>query len=164
MQVRLQPLTRLNPQAQLPKPQQRQTKRPHDSTRPQLEKLTCSVIGAGDGDSAVLRDALADDNGDGPADLERVFPSIDCVSRPVDVCGAEGFLSCDAVHNTLHRLFIFAIRALHLYVPPETVTKAPASATLSARRASRSTQTSHRGNSQPAASRSRREPQLAHHP
>src|SRR5260370_37177584 len=114
MQVRLQPLTRLNPQAQLPKPQQGQRKRRHDSTRPQLEKLPCSVIGAGDGDSAVLRDALADDNGDGPADLERVFPSIDCVSRPWATCGAEGFLSCYAVDTTLPRLFIIAIPALHL--------------------------------------------------
>src|SRR6266478_7607486 len=124
MRVRLQPLTHPDLQAQLPRTQQGQRQRQHDSTRSQLEKLSCSAIGAGDGDSAVLQDALADDNGHGPGDLERVFPSIDCVSRPLDVCGAEGFLSCDAVHHTLYWLFVSAFRALHLYVAAKTITKA----------------------------------------
>jgi len=41
----------------------------------------------------------------------------------LDLCGAEGFLSCDAVHHTLHRLFVSAFRALHLCVAAKTISK-----------------------------------------
>ena len=83
------------------------------------------------GTAAVLQDALADDSGHSAADLERVLPSIDRPSRPLDVRGTESFLSCDAVHHALHRLFILAVRAVHLYVAAKTSRKAAAVATLS---------------------------------
>jgi hypothetical protein len=44
IQVRLQPLTGLNPQTQHPRTQQGQRHRQHDSTYPQFEKLPCSVV------------------------------------------------------------------------------------------------------------------------
>src|SRR5260370_28556193 len=164
MQVRLQLLTHPDLQTQLPRTQQGQRQRQHDSTRSQFEELPCSAVSAGDGDGSVLQDALADDCYARSTDLERIFPSIDRPSRSLDVRGTEGFLSCDAVHHTLHQLFILALRALHLYLAAKTTSKAAAFATLSCSGISESAQRRHRRDSQSTPSRSRRESQLAHYP
>src|SRR5882762_9240705 len=164
MQLRLQPLTHRDLQAQLRRTQQGPRQRQHDPTRPQLEKLPCSVVSAGDLDSPLLQDALADDCFPRSTDLERIFPSIDRSSRPLDVCGPKGFLSFDAVHHTIHRLFILAVCALHLYVAAKTNGKSAALATLSGSGISGPAQRRHRGNSQPAPSDPSRETELAHHP
>src|SRR5260370_578164 len=141
-----------------------QHQREDDSTRSEFEALPCSAVSAGDGDGSVLQDALADDCYARSTDLERIFPSIDRPSRSLDVRGTEGFLSCDAVHHTLHRLFILALRALHLSLATKTTSKAAAFATLSCSGISESAQRRHRRDSQSTPSRSRTESQLAHYP
>src|ERR1700736_3889343 len=115
MRPRLQRPTSLNPQAQLPRTQQEQRQRQHDSTHPQLEKLSCYVAGDADGHSAVFQDAVADDRSARPTNMERVFPSGSRTQGPLDLCGAEGFLSCDLVHHTLYWVFISVFHAIHLY-------------------------------------------------
>src|SRR6266852_5439641 len=92
----------------------------------------------------VVSARLDDDNIDGPAHLERIFPSIDRPSRPLALRWAQSLLSHHAVHHTLHRLFILAVRALHLYVAAKTVTKAAAVAALPCCGISESAQRRHR--------------------
>src|SRR6266849_5821035 len=70
IEVRLQPLTRLNLQAQLPRTRQGQPQRQHDSTRPQVERLPRRVVSDGHGHRAVFQDALADDCFARSSDLE----------------------------------------------------------------------------------------------
>src|SRR6266852_7806438 len=70
IEVRLQPLTRLNLQAQLPRTRQGQRQRQHDSTHPQFEKLPCCLVGDDDGHPAVFQDALAHDYFAPSSDLE----------------------------------------------------------------------------------------------
>src|SRR5258708_36935604 len=134
----------------LAKAHQEQHQPQHDPTRTKLEKLPRHVAGHSDGHRVVFQAALADDDRTRSSDVERVLPSIDRPTRPVDLCGAEGFLSRDVVHHTLHRLFILAVRALHLYVAAKTISKAAAFATLSVSGISESAQRRDRRNSQPA--------------
>src|SRR6266849_7721889 len=131
MEVRLQLLTHLNLQAQLLGTQQGQHQRQHDSTDPQFEKLPCCAARAGDRDSAVLQDALAHDCFASSSDLERIFPPIDCPTRPVDVRRAQSLISRDPLHNALHRLFLFAVSALHFHAEAQAGRKATSVAAIS---------------------------------
>src|SRR6266404_4345634 len=100
MQLRLQPWTQRNLQAQLARTQQGPYQPQHDSTHPQLEKLPCSVVSTGDGDSSVLQDALADDDHPCSSDVERILPPCDRSPGPVDLCSAESFLPHHAFHDS----------------------------------------------------------------
>src|SRR5580692_1096666 len=73
----------------------------------------------------------ARDCGPGTSGLERILPSINRSARSMDVCGPEGLLPFDAVHHTLHRLFISVLCVVHLHVAAPPSRKAAGFATLS---------------------------------
>jgi len=105
---------RLNPQAQLPRAQQGQRQRQHDSTRPQLEKLPCSVVCTGDGHSSVLQDSLADDNRSRSSDVERIFPSIDRAARPLTYAGLKASYYI-MLFTTPYIGYSFLLSALYIF-------------------------------------------------
>ena len=147
---------------------QKQRLGPHraqrDPARPQLEELRGSAAGAGDGNTVVFQDALADDSLARSADMERILSSVDRSSRPVDLCWAESFLRRHAVHDALHRLFIAAVRPLHFHAETETNGKASGVAAVPIHSDARGALRCHRRNPQPTPTCSGSESLLVDHP
>ena len=111
----------------MPQRRRRQSPRsgPHraqrDPARPQFEEFPCRFAGDGDGDFALFQAAVANDKLAHTADLERVFSSSDCASRPLDLCGPESLVSRHPVHDALYRLFAAAFRAVHFHTATESL-------------------------------------------
>jgi len=123
-QARLQLLKLLNPHARLPRTQQGQRQRQNDPTHSQFERLSRPFAGDAHRHSAVFQDALACHRCARLEYTERVFPSASRLQRPLDLCGPEGFLSSDAVHHTLHRLFVPAVGSVYLHAETQTAGQA----------------------------------------